>query len=263
LLSRIAILQIFYRLSRSNLIMRPNYVQDHILPKRDTISCDSAITPPGGHMPYPSGHRERVKSRIVLSARRLFNRHGFDNVSLRQIMAGAGLTHGGFYSYFKSKSDLYSEVLSCFFTDPNWSNRWEGVEVDLHSSDAGPQVVRAYLSRQHLEDVENSCPMVALPSDVARSGKNAKAAFETAFEAMVQVLQRNLGGNDLSAHATAQAIAALCVGGMVVSRALVNSTLAHDLCDSCIDVALSLGGWQKQNPARSKPAVGKPAPRSA
>jgi AcrR family transcriptional regulator len=35
-------------------------------------------------------------------------------------MAGAGLTHGGFYSYFKSKSDLYAEVLGCFFTDPEW-----------------------------------------------------------------------------------------------------------------------------------------------
>jgi hypothetical protein len=66
-----------------------------------------------------------------------------------------------FYSYFKSKSDLYSEVLGCFFTDPEWKSCWEGVQVDLSSTDVGPQVVRAYLSRQHFEDVENSCPMVA------------------------------------------------------------------------------------------------------
>ena len=52
-------------------------------------------------------------------------------------MAGAGLTHGGFYSYFKSKSDLYAEVLGCFFTDPNWKSCWEGVEVDLSSTDVG------------------------------------------------------------------------------------------------------------------------------
>jgi AcrR family transcriptional regulator len=31
-------------------------------------------------------------------------------------MQGAGLTHGGFYSYFESKSDLYAEAMSCFFT---------------------------------------------------------------------------------------------------------------------------------------------------
>src|SRR5260370_17276059 len=73
-------------------------------------------------------------------------------------MGGAGLTDGGFYSYFDSKSDLYAEVLGCFFTDPDWKNCWEGVHVDLSSTDVGPQIVRAYLSRAHFEDVENSCP---------------------------------------------------------------------------------------------------------
>src|SRR5258707_14000058 len=102
-------------------------------------------------MPYPAGHREQVRSRIVESARRLFNRHGFENVSVDAIMAHAGLTRGGFYSYFKSKSDLYVEVLGCFLTDPNWKSCWEGVDIDLTSTDAGPQIVRAYLSRQHFE----------------------------------------------------------------------------------------------------------------
>jgi len=57
-------------------------------------------------MPYPVGHRARVRGKIIASARRLFNRHGFENVSVQQIMAGAGLTHGGFYSYFRSKNEL-------------------------------------------------------------------------------------------------------------------------------------------------------------
>ena len=83
-------------------------------------------------MPYPAGHRVEVKRSIIDSARGLFNRFGFDNVSIGQIMAGADLTHGGFYSYFKSKSDLYAEVLGCFFTDPNWKNCWKGVHVISH-----------------------------------------------------------------------------------------------------------------------------------
>src|SRR5262245_22628628 len=84
----------------------------------------------GGPMPYAAGHRAATKKRIVESARRLFNRHGFENVSLGQIMAGAGLTHGGFYSYFNSKSDLYADALQCFFTDPAWKSCWEDVKVD-------------------------------------------------------------------------------------------------------------------------------------
>ena len=160
-------------------------------------------------------------------------------------MAGAGLTHGGFYSYFKSKDDLYAEALNCFFTDPDWKNCWEGVTVDLASRDVGGQVVRAYLSKQHFEDVENSCPMVALPSDVARSDKGAKRAFETVFQAMVEVLARSQNGVRTKRQATSQAIAALCIGGMVIARAMIDRKLADDLREACTRVALELGGWSK------------------
>jgi TetR/AcrR family transcriptional repressor of nem operon len=205
-------------------------------------------------MPYPAGHRNTVKVQIVGSARRLFNRHGFENVSISQIMAGAGLTHGGFYSYFNSKSELYSEVLGCFFTDPQWKSCWEGVHVDLSSSDAGPQVVRAYLSQQHFEDVENSCPMTALPTDVSRSGRGPKTAFETIFQAMVRVLEGSSihNGRPRPRRKTAQAIAALCVGGMVVARAMVNRAVADELREACMAVALELGGWDKESKSKTR-----------
>src|SRR5437899_11150378 len=194
-----------------------------------SLAHTSAANKQGGHMPYPAGHRANVKKNIINSARRLFNRRGFDSVSVQQIMAGAGLTHGGFYSYFKSKSDLYAEVLGCFFTDPEWKSCWEGVHVDLSSADVGPQVVRAYLSRQHFEDVENSGPMVALPNDVARSGVSAKRAFETVFKAMVSVLERSLAQNGRRRRTTAQGIAALSIGGMVVARTMIDRALADQL----------------------------------
>ena len=42
---------------------------------------------------------------------------------------------------------------------------------------------------------------------------------------------------------TAQAIAALCVGGMVVARAMNDGTFANQLCNASMAVALRLGGW--------------------
>jgi TetR/AcrR family transcriptional repressor of nem operon len=118
------------------------------------------------------------------------------------------------------------------------------VEVDLSSGDVGPQVVRAYLSRQHFEDVENSCPMTALPTDVARStNESTKRAFETVFRAMVSVLERSAAGNGGPRRDQAQAIAALCVGGMVVARAMADRAYADELRDACMNVALGLGGW--------------------
>jgi len=217
-------------------------------------------------MPYPVGHHAEVRKNIIQSARRLFNRYGFENVSLQQIMAGAGLTHGGFYSYFKSKSDLYTEVLGCFLTDPEWKSCWEGVHVDLSSTDVGPQVVRAYLSRQHFEDVENSCPMVALPSDVARSGKSVKQAYERVFKAMVSILERSVAEKNRSGHATARAIAALCVGGMVAARSLADRVLADELRDACMAMALKLGNWDtpsRKMSSRKSDNSGRRGARSA
>ncbi len=205
-------------------------------------------------MPYPAGHRDEVKKKIIHSARRLFNRHGFDGVSVDQIMAEAGLTRGGFYSYFDSKSDLYAEALACFFTDSEWNNSWEGVDIDLGAADSAAQIVRAYLSRQHFEDVENSCPMVALPSDVARSGKAAKQAFEKVFQAMVGVLERGMTPRGRRNHDTAQAIAALCVGGMVVARSMNDRRMADELREASMAVALRLAGWEDDVGSKSRPS---------
>ena len=203
-------------------------------------------------MPYPRGHRKRVRTRIVESARRLFNRNGFESVSIDSIMAQAGLTRGAFYAYFESKSDLYAEVLGCFLTDPNWKSRWEGVHVDLASPDAGPQIVRAYLSRQHFEDVENSCPMTALPGDVARSNKKVKTAFETVFKAMVTLLDRDVKNTSRPSERTAMTIAALCIGGMVVARAMNDRGLADRLREAATNVALELGGWVPIRPQKPR-----------
>jgi TetR/AcrR family transcriptional regulator, transcriptional repressor for nem operon len=113
------------------------------------------------------------------------------------------------------------------------------VHVDLSAKDVGAQVVNAYLSRQHFEDVENSCPMVA------RSGVSARRAFETVFRAMVSVLERSLPDQKQRSRVRAQAIAALSIGGMVVARTLVDRAHADELRGACLAMALQLGGWEK------------------
>ena len=170
-------------------------------------------------------------------------------------MGQAGLTRGAFYAYFESKSDLYAEILGCFFTDPNWKSHWEGVDIDLASPEAGPQIVRAYLSQQHFDDVENSCPMVALPSDVARSDQKVKAAFESVFRAMVTVLGRDVKNTAQPPEDTAMAIAGLCIGCMVVARSLNDIRLSDHLRDAATHAALVLGGWKRDPKTSSSPSL--------
>src|SRR5215831_18993737 len=159
-------------------------------------------------------------------------------------MEGAGLTHGAFYNYFKNKNALYVEALRCFFTDPTWKNRWKGIDISPDSGDVGAQVIRAYLSRQHFKDVANSCPMVALPTDVRRCSSHVKRAFENVFQAMVGTLEQSMGDGSRDKRRKAQAIAALSIGGLIVARALLDNDSADELREACMSVALELGGWE-------------------
>ncbi len=123
--------------------------------------------------------------------------------------------------------------------------------MDRLSPDVGQHVVRDYLSRQHFEDLENSCPLVALPTDVSRSSESVKRAFETVFEGMVSILERSSIKNGHSRRTTAQGIAALCVAGMVVARAMLNRRLADELWDASMAVALQVGGWDEESKSKN------------
>jgi len=107
----------------------------------------------------------------------------------------------------------------------------------------GPQIVRAYLSRQHFQDIEDSCPMVALPGDVARSGESAKRAYENALKAMIAHLQTDAATTGAPDREAALAIAALCIGGMVIARASDDLAVADEVRDAAMTTALALGGW--------------------
>ena len=207
-------------------------------------------------MPYPSDHAQRTRARIVRSAMVLFNRHGLEAVSIDSVMAQAGLTRGGFYRHFETKSDLYAEAIALSVAETPWS-RWDGISVDFAARDAAAQVVRAYLSAQHFGDVDGSCPTVALPSDVARSDPRVKLAFERVFRAMVDLFERSLRRDAKTNRKRALAIAGICVGGMVVARAVEHSDLADALRTATLGIALELGGWSKKGKAavRRKPAT--------
>src|SRR4030088_3021283 len=82
--------------------LRSNPICLHVAFNIERLACRQR-----GSMSYPAEHRRLTKQKIVRSAGRLFNRRGFDTVSIDDVMADAGLTRGRFYSYFERKGDLY------------------------------------------------------------------------------------------------------------------------------------------------------------
>jgi hypothetical protein len=63
---------------------------------------------------------------------------------------------------------------------------------------------------------------------------------------MVGTLKRGMNDKGFARSARAPAIAALCVGGLVVARAMRSETAADELRETCMAVALELGGWKKK-----------------
>lgn len=193
-------------------------------------------------MPYTAEHKEATRERIVECARRLFNRKGLSEVSIDEIMAEAGLTRGGFYNHFASKDELYVEAVAAY-SKCNPTDRWDGVDIDFSAQGLtlARQIINAYLSRQHLEDVEGHCPMIALPSDVARAGPQVRDAYESALQGMAAIFES--GTAELSSpHRRERALrlVALCVGGMVLARTLNNADLASEIREAARGLALEI-----------------------
>lgn len=182
-------------------------------------------------MPYTPQHKQQTRGRIVAAAARLFNSRGFAEVSISEIMSTAGLTHGGFYRHFSSKEELYAETVR-HFLEKQVPARWQKGLAASRSPDPtfALFVINAYLSRDHLEDVEGSCPLVGLSSDVARTSGGVKEAYRQVTEAMVKLFKASLTGR--GARDQAMALVALCVGGMVVARALDDRHMATEFLET-------------------------------
>jgi len=192
-------------------------------------------------MSYSQEHREKIREKVVQSARLLFNRHGFNGVSIDQIMADAGLTRGGFYSYFKNKTELYAESVTRIVCER--ANQSQSDQT-LEPPEFAAQVVRDYLSRENFEDIDGTCPMIALPSDISHMDRRIREAFETALKLMIDVFEVGLGRDREEARKTALTISALCVGGMVLARSIEDRAMANELREAAMAAALALGQWQ-------------------
>lgn len=178
-------------------------------------------------MPYTSEHKEQTRARIVNSARKLFNRHGFEQVSIDRIMAEAGLTRGGFYNHFSSKDELYAAAVASFSScnpfRPDFKDRPQPAPREL-----ARMLVDAYLCDEVFENVEYHCPLYALPGDVARAGLSPQKAYTQLIRNLVHVYTAALDGEP-DAKQRAQAIVALCVGGMVLARTTDDPVLRKSL----------------------------------
>jgi hypothetical protein len=123
--------------------------------------------------------------------------------------------------------------------------RWRteaGVDaVDPALEDAA-NMLRSYLSAEHLGDLEGQCPMIALPSDVGRANPAVRDAYKHLLDAMVGLYERAIPEGTGDRRTTALALAALSVGGMVLARTISDTALGAEVRQAALAKALEILG---------------------
>jgi TetR/AcrR family transcriptional regulator, transcriptional repressor for nem operon len=118
----------------------------------------------------PRVSREQTdKNRLAIEAAsvRLFKQHGINGVSVSDIMASAGLTHGGFYGHFESKDEL--AAIACVRSFEQSLARWKAlIKDDLDEAGLVAALADHYLSDHQRDEPGEGCPITGLAADAGR-----------------------------------------------------------------------------------------------
>ena len=182
---------------------------------------------PATSRPAPS-RKEATHDRIVETAARAIRRSGYGGAGIAEIMKEAGLTHGGFYAHFDSREAMLAEA-----ADRAGAH---GVTVLARVAAAAPPkkeleaMLRAYLSKDHLEGVETGCPIAALGSEMPRQPPRVRRAATRRIREMIDLVARqspDWGQPD--AHKRALVTVATALGALVLARAVDDPKLSDAL----------------------------------
>ncbi|MCJ2124400.1 TetR/AcrR family transcriptional regulator [Methylobacterium sp. J-077] len=170
-------------------------------------------------MPRVSQEQAKLnRQRVVEVAAALFRERGLHGVGVADIMASAGLTHGGFYGQFANKDALAAEAFDSALGEDRRG------DVDA--------IIANYLSVKHVQTPGKGCPLAALANDISREapGSPVRARFTQGVERLASILA-NLTPRASRERRRQKSLATLStlVGAVVLARAVDDEALANDL----------------------------------
>lgn len=170
-----------------------------------------------------------TRRRIVSAASREFCRHGIHATGLADLMAAAGLTHGGFYKHFRSKDQVIAEACAT------------GLETVIEVAEAAPSgagksgleaIVETYLSTEHRDRLSDGCPLAALGSELVHADDEIRAAASEGFVKLVEVIAKQFPGSTPdAARAEAVFVVSAMVGALTMSRMVTDEDLSLLILD--------------------------------
>lgn len=177
--------------------------------------------------------KEASHDRIVAAAARAIRRSGFDGTGVADIMKEAGLTHGAFYAHFPSREAMLAEAAgrACAESAAAAAN----AVASMPPQEALASMLRAYLSPEHVAQIELGCPLAALGSETARQAPEVRRVTTRHIKEMVDLIARQSPDwGQPGAHERALVTVATMVGALLLARAVDEPALSNALCQAAL-----------------------------
>ncbi|PZX26037.1 putative transcriptional regulator, TetR family [Cupriavidus phytorum] len=178
---------------------------------------------------------DKNREAIEQASSRLFRERGLNGVSVAELMAGAGLTHGGFYGHFASKDALAAQACKRAFEESTarWERRLARAGGDRKAMLAN--LVEPYLTTAHCANPGVGCAAAALAVDVARepAGKPVRQAYAEGLRTMIDGMAQTVASDDpQERHDQALVRMALLVGALTLARATEGDPLSDEMLNA-------------------------------
>lgn len=171
----------------------------------------------------------KTRQRIVEVASEAIRSRGIEATGVAEIMAAAGLTHGGFYRHFGSKEELVTEAIAL--------SRNDYFAGTLRAAEQGPEALlkhfQEYVAPVHRDDLGSGCPLAANGSELVRSDAttrhNATEAFRVWFGKAAPYMRSQ---GDASKTEMAISVVTNMIGALTMSRIVDDPALSDQILEA-------------------------------
>jgi TetR/AcrR family transcriptional repressor of nem operon len=165
-----------------------------------------------------------TRERILSTATRMFLDKGLGTVGMRDVMAGADLTPGGFYKHFQSKDQLIAEASREAF-DRAYT-MLESETAGKSPAQAIERVVSLYLEQSSVKEKPYLCPLSMLGTELRHSDPLIRAIAIEGYGRLIQLIARHLTNQTRRKALTiASGIVSTLVGAVALAEIAPDSAM--------------------------------------
>jgi TetR/AcrR family transcriptional repressor of nem operon len=182
-------------------------------------------------MRYGPEHKKETRARVLQQAGRAIRAEGPHRIGVAEVMARAGLTHGGFYAHFASKDDLVAAAIAQMFEEARAT--FERVTTGKPAREALRAYIDLYLSPRHRDAKETGCPLAALSGDLPRLSAPARRQFTAGFGTLAAAFSNLISASGMPDSETlARSVLAEMVGALILARGTAGSKQSNAILET-------------------------------